>query len=68
MNPSVLLDYYHGVKIDSSTFFLNALSMRRFDVAQEWSSLGKPVDRDEWVVSSDKLKGRYEYLTDLHHR
>jgi endothelin-converting enzyme len=51
MDPETLLDYYKGVDINSTTFFSNAVSIRRSGTAREWSSLGKPVDRDEWGMT-----------------
>jgi endothelin-converting enzyme len=51
MDPPSLQDYYRSVHVTPSTFFQNAVSMNKFDVAQSWSSLGKPVDRDEWGMT-----------------
>ena len=51
MDPPSLHQYYSSLNISPTAFFDNALAMNRFDVAREWSSLGKPVDRDEWSMS-----------------
>ena len=51
MDPPSLKRYYDFVNISRKDFFNNALAINRFDVAREWSSLGKPVDRDEWGMS-----------------
>lgn len=59
MDPSSLLNYYRSVDITSSTFFKNALSMNRFGVAEEWSSLGKPVDRDQWGMTVPTVNAYY---------
>ena len=48
LDPEALHDYYKPVKVNSSTFFENAVSMTRLEVDREWSALGKPVDRDRW--------------------
>jgi len=59
MDPPSLLDYYRSVEVSPSTFFKNYLSIIRFDVAREWSSLGKPVDRDEWGMSVPTVNAYY---------
>ncbi|CZT52630.1 related to endothelin-converting enzyme 1 [Rhynchosporium secalis] len=59
MNPPVLHAHYQSVNINSATFFQNALSMNRFAVAHGWSSLGKPVDRDEWGMTVPTVNAYY---------
>jgi endothelin-converting enzyme len=59
MNPPTLKDYYTSVNITSSTFFSNSLSMSRFEVAHEWSALGKPVDRDAWGMTVPTVNAYY---------
>lgn len=56
MDPPALQTYYESVDISPSKFFGNALEMSRFEVSKEWSSLGKPVDRDQWGVSFEDLE------------
>lgn len=51
MDPPSLWDYYRSLNITRSTFFGNALAVNRFEVAKEWSALGRPVDRDSWGMS-----------------
>ena len=51
MDPSTLENYYESVNVSSDAFFANALAMRRFAVKDEWSALGKPVDRDQWGMT-----------------
>jgi len=53
MDPLSLQRHYSSVAISSTNFFGNALAMNQFDVTREWSSLGKPVDRDEWGMSGE---------------
>lgn len=55
MDPPSLRQYYSSVPVSSSNFFENELTINRFDVAREWSSLGKPVDRDEWGMTGECL-------------
>ncbi|EKD14071.1 peptidase family M13 [Drepanopeziza brunnea f. sp. 'multigermtubi' MB_m1] len=59
MDPSALHTYYQTINITPTTFFQNALSMSRFQVAHEWSSLGKPVDRDEWGMTVPTVNAYY---------
>jgi endothelin-converting enzyme len=51
MNPPTLVDYYKSVNISSDSFFQNHLTANRFAVEEEWSALGKPVDRDQWGMT-----------------
>lgn len=59
MDPSTLENYYKSVNISSDTFFNNALAMRRFSVDDEWSALGKPVDRDQWGMTVPTVNAYY---------
>jgi len=59
MDPTILLDFYRPVTISSSSFFKNALSMNKFGVASEWSALGKPVDRDAWLMTVPTVNAYY---------
>jgi hypothetical protein len=59
MDPPSLEKYYETVNVTSSTFFQNKVFMNRFGAGQQWSALGKPVDRDEWyVLVSDGFRNR----------
>jgi hypothetical protein len=59
MDPPSLKDYYRSVNITSSSFFQNTLEMYRFEVAKEWSALGKPVDRDQWDMTVPTVNAYY---------
>lgn len=59
MNPNTLQEYYRSINITPTTFFQNALSMNKFEVSRSWSSLGKPVDRDEWGMSVPTVNAYY---------
>lgn len=59
MNPDVLHDFYKHVKISTSTYFDNAVSMNQFDVEREWSALRKPVDRDQWDMTVPTVNAYY---------
>lgn len=59
MDPSKLKTYYKDLDVKSDAFFANALSMRRFGVSNEWSALGKPVDREEWGMTAPTVNAYY---------
>lgn len=59
MDPPTLHNYYQSINITPSTFFQNGLNMNRFGVARQWSSLGKPVDRDEWGMTVPTVNAYY---------
>ncbi|CAP61572.1 uncharacterized protein PODANS_4_1760 [Podospora anserina S mat+] len=59
MDPDNLASYYKTVNISSETFFSNALSVIAFAVADEWSTLGKPVDRDQWGMTVPTVNAYY---------
>jgi endothelin-converting enzyme len=59
MDPSNLKSYYSSVNISSQGFFANALSVRRFAVGDEWSALGKPVDREQWGMTVPTVNAYY---------
>jgi endothelin-converting enzyme len=59
MDPPSLQHYYESVNITPSTFFQNTLSMSRLVVSLQWSSLGKPVDRNEWGMTVPTVNAYY---------
>ncbi|KAF2103346.1 peptidase family M13 [Rhizodiscina lignyota] len=59
MDPGSVSEYYKSVKVDSSKYFANALSMRQVEVIREWSALGKPVDRNEWGMTVPTVNAYY---------
>ncbi|KAF2660421.1 endothelin-converting enzyme [Lophiostoma macrostomum CBS 122681] len=59
MDPTKLQKYYKLVDVDAKEYFGNALSMRRFQVAEEWSALGKPVDREQWDMTVPTVNAYY---------
>jgi endothelin-converting enzyme len=58
-DPTVLEHYYQLVNVSSDSFFHNALSMTRFAVDDEWSALGKPVDRNQWDMTVPTVNAYY---------
>jgi endothelin-converting enzyme len=59
MDPAKLQAYYAEVPVKTDAFFDNGLAMRRFEVKEEWSSLGKPVDRDQWDMTVPTVNAYY---------
>lgn len=59
MDPPSLERYYESVNVSSDAFLQNALSVRRFAVDDEWSALGKPVDRDQWGMTASTVNAYY---------
>ncbi|GAB1312580.1 hypothetical protein MFIFM68171_02790 [Madurella fahalii] len=59
MDPDDLASYYKDVTIGPETYFANAVSVIAFDVAKEWSTLGKPVDRDQWDMTVPTVNAYY---------
>ena len=54
-DSGALEEYYADVNITSTGFFRNALSTTKFAVEREWSALGKPTNRDEWIMTADTV-------------
>lgn len=59
MDPPSLQDYYRSVNISSTAYFQNTINMNRLEVAREWSSLGTPVDRDQWDMTVPTVNAYY---------
>lgn len=57
-SPAALRDYYASMNISSTEFFNNAISTAKFQTNHEWSKLGKPTDRDEWVMTAPTVNVR----------
>ena len=59
MDPGSLANFYDAVDVSNTTYFANALSLIAFEVAFDWSALGKPVDRDQWGMSVPTVNAYY---------
>ncbi|XP_014553761.1 hypothetical protein COCVIDRAFT_106846 [Bipolaris victoriae FI3] len=59
MDPPTLEKYYEPVNVSSDTFFENEVAVRLFSVKEEWSALGKPVNRDEWGMTVPTVNAYY---------
>lgn len=67
-DSAALEEYYADVNITSTAFFENALSIAKFTIEREWSALGKPTNRDEWVLTADTVNVRGLNLHATWHR
>ena len=56
-DSNALQQYYKNVNISSTKFFKNKLSIVKLETEREWSALGKPTDRDEWVSDFSGIGG-----------
>ena len=59
MHPPSLKKYYDSVQVNPSEYFGNALSLLRFQVDEEWSALGKPVNREKWGMTVPTVNAYY---------
>lgn len=52
LDASAIEEYYEGVHISNESYFDNTLAIAKFKSYREWSKLGKPTDRDEWLMTA----------------
>ena len=55
-DSTALQQYYKNANISSTEFFKNKLSVVKFETKRQWSALGMPTDRDEWVSNLSIIK------------
>ena len=53
---------YSSIKIDRSDYFANAIAATRFQVADDRSTIGKPVDRKRWGMTPPTSNAYYNPL------
>lgn len=58
MDPPALKDYYKDLSI-SDSYFKNSLNSAKWASDKSWSSLGKPVDHNEWGMQADIVNAYY---------
>lgn len=51
---------YSSVKIDRNDYFGDAVAAGRFQVADNWSTIGKPVDRKRWGMTPPTSNAYYD--------
>jgi len=58
MDPPALKEYYKDLSI-SDSYFKNTLNSAKWASDKGWSSLGKPVDHNEWGMQADIVNAYY---------
>ncbi|KAI4218935.1 MAG: hypothetical protein L6R36_008664 [Xanthoria steineri] len=59
LDATAVEKYYEAVHITNGSYFGNALAIARFDSRREWSKLGKPTNRDEWLMTAVTVNAYY---------
>ncbi|KAI4282901.1 MAG: hypothetical protein L6R38_002566 [Xanthoria sp. 2 TBL-2021] len=59
LDATAVEKYYEGVHITNESYFGNALAVAKFDSRREWSKLGKPTNRDEWLMTAVTVNAYY---------
>ncbi|KAJ5924650.1 hypothetical protein N7466_008837 [Penicillium verhagenii] len=59
LDPRDVEKYYEALEVSKKTFFENELAVAKFDLAHEWSKLGKPTNRDEWGMTAATVNAYY---------
>ncbi|KAI4257384.1 MAG: hypothetical protein L6R42_005701, partial [Xanthoria sp. 1 TBL-2021] len=59
LDATAVKKYYEGVHITNESYFGNALAVAQFDSRREWSKLGKPTNRDEWLMTAVTVNAYY---------
>ena len=52
LDASAIQKYYENVHVSNTTYFGNTLAVANFKSHREWSKLGKPTNRDEWLMTA----------------
>jgi putative endopeptidase len=53
---------YSSVKIDRSSYFADHAAATRFEITDNWSQIGKPVDRSRWGMTPPTSNAYYDPL------
>ncbi|KAI4194985.1 MAG: hypothetical protein LQ346_003564 [Caloplaca aetnensis] len=59
LDPEAIRKYYDGVHVTNATYFGNALAIAKFKSHREWAKLGKPTNRDEWLMTAVTVNAYY---------
>ncbi|KAI4089474.1 MAG: hypothetical protein LQ344_005388 [Seirophora lacunosa] len=59
LDPQAIQEYYDDVHITNTTYFGNVLAIAKFKSRHEWAKLGKPTDRDEWLMTAVTVNKAY---------
>ncbi|OAT06842.1 neprilysin [Blastomyces gilchristii SLH14081] len=58
-SAEALKEWYRGLTI-TSAFFQNRVNVQKFLSNREWAKLGKPTDRDEWLMTMTTVNAYYD--------
>ncbi len=50
----------YAFKLDSKTYYANAMSSRRAETVRDFAKIGKPVDHDEWGMTAPTVNAYYD--------
>ncbi|KAL8687391.1 MAG: hypothetical protein Q9218_006423 [Villophora microphyllina] len=59
MNALAIQKYYADVQVSNDSYFANSLAIAEFESRREWAKLGKPTDRDEWLMTAVTVNAYY---------
>lgn len=59
LDPSAIQKHYKNVHVSNTTYFGNNLAIAKFRSYREWSKLGKPTNRDEWLMTAVTVNAYY---------
>ncbi|KAL8914810.1 MAG: hypothetical protein Q9171_000646 [Xanthocarpia ochracea] len=59
LNATAIERYYEDVRITNDSYFGNSLAVAEFSSRREWSKLGKPTDRNEWLMTAVTVNAYY---------
>ncbi|MBM0105983.1 M13 family metallopeptidase [Steroidobacter sp. S1-65] len=59
--PDKWLDY-SGVRVSRDSYWDNVVAGRQFNVRDNWSSVGKPLDRERWGITTPTSDAYYHPL------
>ncbi|KAL8932508.1 MAG: hypothetical protein Q9216_006807, partial [Gyalolechia sp. 2 TL-2023] len=59
LDASAIQEYYEAVDISKEDYFGNTLGIAKFKSRREWAKLGKPTNRDEWLMTAVTVNAYY---------
>ncbi|KAL8932397.1 MAG: hypothetical protein Q9211_006338, partial [Gyalolechia sp. 1 TL-2023] len=59
LDASAIQEYYEGVHVSNESYFDNTVAIAKFKSHREWSKLGKPTNRDEWLMTAVTVNAYY---------
>ncbi|KAL9577420.1 MAG: hypothetical protein Q9212_006376, partial [Teloschistes hypoglaucus] len=59
LDASAVQKYYEDVRVSNDSYFANTLAIAEFKSRREWAKLGKPTNRDEWLMTAVTVNAYY---------